>query len=170
MDYDLRGYLTLTDGILRGVDHHGKLLTESHPNFSVENRYDTRGRRRFFLLPKADLTIEYEYDALDLKKVLWNGLSHTYTTHDLSGNLLEANLMGDLGRAVYHYDPLSRKTDLTAPSFSQSILEFDPVGNIRKMCIQDEEVSYTYDDLYQQDKPQNWSLEEQMKKIPREFK
>lgn len=46
-------------------------------------------------------------------------------------------------------DPLSRHTSIQSPHFTQEIIQFDPVGNIRKMRIQEDLLTYAYDDLYQ---------------------
>lgn len=155
MDYNLLGHLIRTDEIERKTDPHGRLLTESFPRHTIENRYDSSGKRIECTIPIADCLIEYRYQGPNLQKVSRNHLSkallyeHEYLKHDLSGNILEENLIGQKGSISYTIDPLSRKTEIAAPSFNQRILSFDPVGHIRQMRIQDEEITYDYDDLYQ---------------------
>ena len=113
------------------------------------------GQRVECFIPTARCRIEYSYNPLDLDSVTRKTAhgealySHRYLSYDLSGNLLEEELPLSLGHVHHTVDPLSRKTKIAAPSFSQEILLFDPVGNIQKMSLQNEILSYTYDDLYQ---------------------
>ena len=83
--------------------------------------------------------IEYEYLASDLKTVRRRTsdrkclYEHVYSERDLSGNLLQERCIGDRGVVTYTLDPLSRRSALQAPHFSQQVLAFDTVGNVRKM-------------------------------------
>ncbi|MDE3045800.1 MAG: RHS repeat-associated core domain-containing protein, partial [Verrucomicrobiota bacterium] len=156
MTYDRLGRLVQSDGRERTVDARGRTMSEAFAGgLSLANRYDLMGRRFDCRIPAANCTIEYGYNALDLKRVERKTLdgatlySHDYIFHDLSGNLLEESLIGNLGHISYSFDPLSRKKSIDAPLFTQEVLEWDPVGNIRKIRTQNEVVAYSYDDLYQ---------------------
>ncbi len=155
MKYDRLGRLIWFDGITRTFDAKGRILSEIFPQgYSVQNRYDLAGRRVECSIPMANCAIEYAYNSFDLTRVTRKtGMgeelySHDYLDYDLAGNLLkEKSIHGQ--EIVYTIDPLSRKTQIFAPQFSQQILKFDPVGNITQMRIQTDRIDYTYDDLYQ---------------------
>lgn len=156
MKYNLLGHLQKSNDISRRTDPHGRLLSETIlGKYIIKNAYDPQGRRKTCEIPIADCHISYEYDPLYLRNVTRKKLDHTplythsYTSYDLSGNLLQQQLINNIGTAQYTIDALSRTTSITAPQFSQTILDFDPVGNIRKMSFESEELIYTYDDLYQ---------------------
>ena len=52
-------------------------------------------------------------------------------------------------RIDYCIDALCRRTSLQTDLFHQTLVEFDPVGNLCHMQIQGQDSSYAYDDLYQ---------------------
>jgi len=155
MTYNWLGHLLTTDGIIRTVDPYGRLISESFPSgISISNHYDEQGRRDECRIPRFDCLIEYRYDAAHLKQVERKTLSgkvlysHTCDAYDLSSNLLQSTLInGDI--ISYTPDLLSRHSKLQSPHFQQEITRSDPAGNIREMKIQNDLLSYTYDDLYQ---------------------
>jgi RHS repeat-associated protein len=155
MTYNLLGHLQTSDQLTRTTDPKGRLLSETFPQgYVVSSCYDSTGRRSSCEIPAANCLIEYGYNATDLKEVSRKTLdsttlySHNHLSHDLSGNLLTARAIN--GDSVeYSVDTLSRKTAIATPAFAQEILKFDPVGNIRQMKIQQESITYDYDDLYQ---------------------
>ncbi len=156
MKYNRLGHLQESGALVRKTDPFGRILSETFPHgHAIQNSYDRRGRRETCSIPRADCFIAYEYDPAHLKKVIRkkrDGMAlyfHTYTSHDLSGNVLAEELIQGAGVVQFSVDPLSRKTALRFPHFTQEVLEFDAVGNIRKMRIEEEEIAYTYDDLYQ---------------------
>ena len=156
MTYNLLGHLTSTDGIRREVDPRGRLILETHPDGrSIQTEYDAQGRKTQTKIPSADCVIEYDYRGQDLIHVSRKTLSelplyqHTFTSYDLSGNLKQETLIGNLGQCSYEIDSLSRRIQIQAPQFHQQICNFDPVGNITQMRIQQNEIQYAYDDLYQ---------------------
>ena len=156
MEYNLLGHLQKSDELVRKTDPFGRILKERFPRWhTIENTYDQRGRRDTCKISAAGCLITYEYDPVHLKKVTRKTLdgtalySHSYTKHDLSGNVLEEELIQNGGTLQHTFDPLSRKTALISPQFTQKIIEFDGTGNIRKMLTGSDEISYTYDDLYQ---------------------
>ncbi|HSX13708.1 MAG TPA: RHS repeat-associated core domain-containing protein [Chlamydiales bacterium] len=155
MHYNRLGHLIQSDNISRNTDVLGRVLTENFSqDFGIKHEYDASGRRASCQIPVANVLIEYDYLGNDLKRVGRKTsekvllYEHTYGSHDLSGNLLEENLING-EKVSYTIDPLSRKTGIASNYFSQEVLNFDPVGNIRKMHIQNQEMDYTYDDLYQ---------------------
>jgi len=75
--------------------------------------------------------------------------THRYTAYDLSGNLLEEELIGDLGHVVFGFDAVSRLSRIQAPLFSEEVLARDLTGQIRSLRIQGEKVDYEYDELHQ---------------------
>ncbi|MDE3055180.1 MAG: RHS repeat-associated core domain-containing protein [Verrucomicrobiota bacterium] len=156
MEYNFLGHLLRSNHALRSVDAFGRLLTEALAHGAhIENSYDSSGRRTKCFIPQADCLIEYEYLASDLKTVRRRTsdrkclYEHVYSERDLSGNLLQERCIGDRGVVTYTLDPLSRRSALQAPHFSQQVLAFDAVGNVRKMSLQGEEINYDYDALYQ---------------------
>jgi len=156
MKYNRLGYLKESGPLVRKTDPCGRILLETFPHgHSIQNTYDQQGRRVKCAIPAADCSITYAYDPVNLKKVSRKKLddtvlySHTYTSHDLSGNLLQQELILNSGTVRFSIDPLSRTTAIASPQFSHEVLEFDPVGNIAKMRIGVDETAYTYDDLYQ---------------------
>lgn len=155
MKHNRLGLLVESDQMTRTLDGTGRVLKETFPGGnSIEHAYDAMGRRFETRIPQSDCLIAYEFNAVDLACVHRKTLdgralyTHSYEPRDLSGNLQEEeNIRGS--RVQYIVDSLSRKTEIMTPSFSQQILQFDPVGNICKMRIQEEEIEYGYDDLYQ---------------------
>jgi RHS repeat-associated protein len=149
------GYLIQSDALKRVVDARGRIISETFPSgYCIENRFNSQGQRIQCCIPQADCLIEYDCNALDLCNVARKTLAgitlyaHSYRSRDLSGNLLQEELL--TGKNVCHtMDLCSRNIQIEAPHFSQSILDHDAVGNIRRMLIQEEETAYTYDDLYQ---------------------
>src|SRR5690606_37338567 len=114
-----------------------------------------RGRRNTCQIPIANCLITYDYEPANLKRVHRKTLdgttlySHTYTSRDLSGNVLEQELIQKAGVVQFALDPLNRKKSMTAPHFAHEVLEFDPVRNLHKLRVGADEISYPYDDLYQ---------------------
>lgn len=156
MLYNKRGELLETDGILRHLDLKGRILEEIYPQgFRIQTTYNRKGQKESLQIPQADCRIDYTYNPLDLKRIDRKTLSgnllysHNYLSYDLTGNLLEENLIGGRGSARYTYDLLSRPTQIRSSTFTQEILQYDPVGNIRKMQLQGIPCAYDYDALYQ---------------------
>jgi RHS repeat-associated protein len=156
MEYNLLGHLQKSGDFVRETDPFGRILSETAlRGYKIINTYDKRGRRNTCQIPIANCLISYDYEPANLKKVHRKTLdetllySHTYTSHDLSGNVLEQELIQKAGTVQFSLDPLNRKKSITAPHFAQEVLEFDPVGNIHKMRIGTDEICYTCDDLYQ---------------------
>ncbi|MBS0626016.1 MAG: RHS repeat-associated core domain-containing protein [Verrucomicrobia bacterium] len=156
MSYNRLGHLQKSDDLSRTTDPLGRIKSETFPQqFTLYNHYNPDGRRDECQIPNANCIIQFEYNPTDLKRVLRKTNDHQELyaylcpSYDLSGNLLEEHLIGPFGPVYHTYNPSSRKASIEAPFFSQKILRYDPVGNIRQMQIQQEEIFYEYDDLYQ---------------------
>lgn len=151
MAYDRLKRLRWFDGIERTFDRKGRLLSEN----GLENRYDSMGRRTSCEIVQANCLIAYDYEGELLKIVTRKTLdgtalfSHSYLDYDLCGHPLKEQLIGNVGPLSRSVDPLGRCNKLQTPSFKQEIIAFDQVGNIRRMRIQNDDLAYTYDDLYQ---------------------
>ncbi len=156
MSYNRLGHLQTSDGLIRKTDAKGRVLSETFPlGHSIQNTFDSLGRKTSCQLPEANCLIEYSYEGRNLSSISRKTMdgqeiySHRYLKRDLSRHLLEESLIGNLGLIKHTFDRMSRRVETQAPHFSQQILEFDPVGNILSMRLQQEILNYTYDDLYQ---------------------
>ncbi|NGX56357.1 MAG: tRNA(Glu)-specific nuclease WapA [Candidatus Anoxychlamydiales bacterium] len=80
--------------------------------------------------------IEYSYDPINLLKVTKKDnfgneeYFHEFLKYDLSGNLLEENLILNYGRVVYDLDNLSRTISINTPYHTQNI-KYDQIGRIK---------------------------------------
>ncbi len=132
----------------RVYDPCGRLLQEKLFNGLVlTSTYDQQGRKTLLTLPDRSF-ITYTYDALYLKTISYQGLTHYLTAYDLSGNLLQQKLLGNLGELTFSYDPLGRKTTAKSRLNSQDV-QYDPVGNVTYQSFNREKENYHYDALYQ---------------------
>ncbi|MBF8263371.1 MAG: hypothetical protein HW387_1036 [Parachlamydiales bacterium] len=155
MAYNRLSQLVQSDNILRTYDAKGRILSETFPGgYSLENTYDLQGRRISCSIPAANCRIEHSYHGLDPQNVqrkTFDGqalYTHHYSSYDLSGNLLEEELI-DNSRVRLTIDPLSRKTRIDSPHFIQEAVQFDSAGNITRMDTQNDKSVYLYDKLYQ---------------------
>ncbi len=126
----------------RDYDENNNLIREQLPNGN-ESRYtyDHQGRLSKITLPDSSEVI-YIHNAVDLVAVKRGGHEHRYT-YDLAGNILsETGFHGE--KVQFTYDANHRATSMVSHSFEQH-LAFDPAGNV----IQDNDIAYTYDQLYQ---------------------
>ncbi len=140
---------------LRRLDPQGRVLEEKFANqLIVKKDYDSQGRCVKLVFPD-NTSAAYDYDALNLKSVSRRDSSgftlytHLYQEYDLSGNLISEQFIGNLGEAAFTTNPLGKKSSISSPFFSQSILKFDLVGNIIELKTQSQTSVYSYDDLYQ---------------------
>jgi RHS repeat-associated protein len=148
MSYTRKGDLLTFDGIRRQLDPFGRVLSERFPQgVCVETNYDHRGRKNLSRLNGVE--IRYSYGPQDLQTITCAGLTHRYAEYDLAGTPHVEELIGNLGQLHYTLDGLSRTTNIQAPGYTQTIQEFDAVGNILRMEERGTERSFTYDSLYQ---------------------
>ncbi len=155
MRYNKLGQLTWHDGIERTVDARGSLLEEKFPHYTIQNRYNSMGKRIECSCPEADFRIEYSYRGSDMTHIIrktYTGqelYTHQYLAHDLSGNLLSSLLPNNMGQIRYRYDRNARRESIEAPNFIQKALAIDKMGNILHLLTQDNHSHFSYDELYQ---------------------
>ncbi|HEV7736533.1 MAG TPA: RHS repeat-associated core domain-containing protein, partial [Chlamydiales bacterium] len=155
MRYNKLGHLIWHDGIERITDPRGRLLEEKFLEYTIQNRYNNMGQRITCSCKEANFLIEYTYRNRDMTEVTRKTFSnlplytHQYLTRDLSGNLLHSLLPANRGQIQYKYDSNSRRTQISAPAYSQQIVNQDAAGNILTLLTQDQQATFTYDDLYQ---------------------
>jgi RHS repeat-associated protein len=119
--------------------------------------YNPDGGIKKITLPDSS-SIDYAYNGPLLTAVQRKNPSgttqyqHTYNTYDLSGNLLEASLINNLGELTSRYTLKGQPREQKTPYYSES-LEYDPMNNIISKSYQDtlgkETNQYGYDALRQ---------------------
>lgn len=131
----------------RIYDEKGRLREDqlSH-GLSVKYAYDAAGRPISITLPDSSLST-YEYNGINLSKVrrftsVGGQLRyiHQYGEYDLSGKLLNAQLLGNAGSVSWEYDLLGRMTRIASAGWQEAAAHFDGVGNLA--------AKYTKDPLY----------------------
>jgi RHS repeat-associated protein len=143
---------------IKAYDDNNRLKAETLGNkLTIQYKYDRLGRITLLELPDGT-SQETTYSSAqisEVRRLAANGsvaYRHRYTRYDLSGNMLEAELAGNVGKMQIHYDLLGRPSSVQAPNWSE-ILEYDAVGNVtRRNLIENQEkldCCYSYDDLYQ---------------------
>jgi len=145
----------------RVYDDLGQVITEQLGNRqTLQYVYDYLGRVNTLTLSDSS-QVQYVYNPVSLKEVhrlssSGDSLySHYYQAYDLSGNLLNAKLIGNCGELNFQYDACNRITEMTHPLWSQSVPDggYSPVGDLLNYNLHDvqgETTSFfTYDDLYQ---------------------
>lgn len=130
--------------IQRTYDPHGRLISEDLNGIVVKNTYNTKGDRTQCKF--ADRVIQYEYDPYHLRKVSFGDVEHRYTRYDSAGNLTEEET--PYGTVTRTYDPANYPIAIKAPYFSHHVT-YDAVHNVTHATLHGEEISYTYDPLYQ---------------------
>jgi RHS repeat-associated protein len=159
--YDRLGRLLISTDRLTGqmiqreYDPQGRVIQETlQEGITLANSYDSSGRRVTLQLPDHSW-IEYGYKNCYLSSVTrYNSMSkkqyvHRFLDYDLSGNVLQEAVIGNLGEISHSYNSCGQKDAISSRYFSQQILERDRVGNILKSCIDTTISAYDYDDLYQ---------------------
>ncbi|HLB52082.1 MAG TPA: RHS repeat-associated core domain-containing protein [Chlamydiales bacterium] len=155
MEYDLLGRCTLLDGIHRSYNEKGMLLEERFPHFTLENCYDSIGRRKECRIDAADCLIAYTYEGDRIKEITRKNkneiplYTHTCLAYNSFGEPLREKLAGEQGELLSTYDVMGRCTQKKAPLFSQNIEQLDPLGHIHNMELQGRLLHFQYDDLYQ---------------------
>lgn len=94
---------------------------------------------------------DYTYDGIYLHTISRNNYKHTYTSHNLEGQITQA--LSPVGEILISRDALGRYTSLTAPHFTAHYTQHDPTGNLIHNTYQDNlgkaDCHYSYDDLEQ---------------------
>lgn len=144
---------------VKEYDNNGNLARESLANgLEIGYTYDRIGRKTSVILHDGT-SFEYEYDGLNLHKVVRKGVdktslyAHEYLDHDQSGHVLSAALIGKAGCVNYDYDIMNRTRSVESVHWSEIIAGFDDAGNLVGRSFSDavgvSDDSYAYDDLYQ---------------------
>ena len=132
---------------LRSYDPQGRLVQETLANgLTLTSDYDEQGRITHLRLPNSS-TIAYTYDALHLRTIEYQGLTHVFDSYDLAGNLLEEKRIGGLGTA-YSYDLLGRRQSSYSPKYAQQCA-FNSIGNVTALRTNGNLETFTYDDQSQ---------------------
>jgi len=161
-EYNRRDQVTKVTDLLtqttteRSYNGFGELVEEKLGNGLVTTfTYDLLERPTRMTLPDKS-AIEYVYNAMDLKEIhrVSNGsrtYSHYNTEHNLAGVVTEAALPGDNGTIHYQYDQLNRCIGINSKLVTQTVPTggYDASGNLLKYTAENQECSFTYDDLYQ---------------------
>lgn len=161
--YDQNGNVIKVDDLVhetttyRTIDENNRMVFEhlgSDLKFSYT--YDPRGRVKKLVLPDLS-TVNYSYDAVNLRKVKRKNKGTSYTCNylfNLSGRIAKIKLPVRLGSIKFTYDSCLRTKSIESKMWSQSIPEdgYDSCGNLMKIHQQDaigELTScYTYDSLH----------------------
>ncbi len=144
---------------LKSYDLSSHITSDTLGNgLTLNYTYDLLGRPIEISLPDGSF-VAYTYDTCFMKSVIRKDknkkrvYSHEYFSFDLSGKPMEAKLIQMAGTLKNDYDLLGRTTKIVSDHWSETILEYDRVGNILKACQQDTigkvNAKYTYDDFYQ---------------------
>ena len=140
----------------RTVDGAGRVLSEKLANdHKISRTYDLAGRCVETIL-FDNSSIEKQYDAFYLKKVIRKDNSgaflyeHCFDEYDLSENLLKETLINNLGEVSYSFDNLNRPLSISSEYFNHKILEYNAVSKVKRMSFDNfDETSFEYDDLEQ---------------------
>ncbi|NGX32167.1 MAG: hypothetical protein K1060chlam4_00208, partial [Candidatus Anoxychlamydiales bacterium] len=124
--------------------------------YKIEYERDRLGRVIGIKLPDKS-KIKYMYEGCFPKNVIRLGSDsnemyrHTYDKFDERGNLLEETLIENAGKRKNFFDKLGRKIGIETPYDSIEIPKngFDNDGNVLKIKKDNEESSFSYDNLSQ---------------------
>ncbi len=137
--------------ITRTYDPKNRLLSETLNNLTLSSTYTPRGQKKSLTLPDQS-SIIYTYQGpllttIDRYSTSGNHLySHHYLSYDPSGRLLlQQHLNNHLTTTTI--DLLGRTTSTNSPSFSQQIIEYNPVGSVINTLTNNLPSHYTYDSL-----------------------
>jgi RHS repeat-associated protein len=159
--HDRLGRLLTSTDMLTGqatekaYDPLGRIVQETlGSGHSLLNVYDPSGRRIELLLPDRSF-VRYDYNACYLTSVSrYNTIgkelyTHCFNSYDLNGNLLEEELIGNLGTVSHSFNARGQQDSVISPYASHEILERDRIGNVQKARLNGSISNYSYDDLYQ---------------------
>jgi RHS repeat-associated protein len=145
--YNPCSQLTLAKDLIHGTetqktyDIFGRMTHESLASgLEVSTAYDPLGR--IIHVEHPDNQIDYQYDAVFLRKITWKGRDINYIDYDTSGKLLQRDGL------EYTYDPAGRVQEWRCGEFRESC-RYDLADNLIERNLLDIPSSYRYDDLYQ---------------------
>ncbi len=135
-------------------------VKDGEGKYTLKFQYDRKGRVKSIALPD-DSSIAYTYDGVfgrEVKRLSARGeelYSHTYTSYDESGKLLQETLIGYCGDRRTHYDLNGRKTLIETDYYTEAVPSngYSTLGNLlgleRKGDFPTENSAYTYNALSQ---------------------
>jgi RHS repeat-associated protein len=163
--YDLYGRVVLAENKLSGLktersyDRWGRLATEHLENgLLLAYHWNGLDQLEKLILPdRSGIRWYYKGSCLSAVERLCVKAEmvyrHEYTEYDACGNLLSAQLPGDLAEVRYSYDALGRRRLCVSDFFQESIEEYDlegnPVSIKGKDGIGEFSAEYLYDGLNQ---------------------
>lgn len=138
--------------IEREVDAYGNTTKENFSTgIAIKKSYDLFDRM-LLLEMGAFGRVLYDYDPRYLRDVTRAHdaplYTHRYMQYDLAGNLLEENLINDLGIVQYSYDKQGRHTAIDSSFFKEEYI-YSPKGNLITRSHAQSSVDYAYDPLSQ---------------------
>nr|NGX45477.1 tRNA3(Ser)-specific nuclease WapA [Chlamydiota bacterium] len=136
-----------TRSLTRTYDPHGNTLSEILPSgHTCTNTYDTLDNRTS-LIHSTGHTVHYTYQGNNLTSATVRDQTTQYIW-DLDQNLLSQTLPN---QSIIHYtiDPLGRPISHHSPYLTQTLDEFDPMGNLLTETLNGTIKNYTYDPLSQ---------------------
>ena len=140
--------------IQREVDPFGNVTREVLPNrMDIQKSFDPFDRFQTIQIANVG-HIAYTYDPLYLRSVKRFSKDgklqyiHQYANYDLDGNLLTEDMINNAGQLQHRIDLKGRKSEITSPYFSQKCT-YDACDNLIKNTVDQQTISYSYDDLSQ---------------------
>lgn len=126
---------------------------------TMKYAYDNTGRLALLTLPD-ERQVAYAYDPYRLKKVERLGVNgctlytHVYDAYDQLGSLLEATMIGNVGKLKQEKDLLNRVVAIRTTQWKETLEAYDPSGNPHAKKIDSpllgiDQQQFTYDDLQQ---------------------
>ncbi|NGX56370.1 MAG: tRNA3(Ser)-specific nuclease WapA [Candidatus Anoxychlamydiales bacterium] len=147
--------------IFKEYDAFSSVIKEKLSNdLIVENEYDSIGNLTKSIYYNdfdfKKIEVRYFYDPLNLKKIIRYIDNVPYYTHeflqyDLSGNLLEEELINNAGNVYYNLDLLGNIRSIQTPYHTQNI-KYDVISKITNIDwtgLENSTNTYDYDDLNQ---------------------
>lgn len=143
----------------RSYDAFGNMTEETLSNgLTLAYEYDNSNQLQHMTLPDKS-SVRYLCEGSRLSQVMRMSAkqklvySHQYNEHDLADNVTSMVLPFSADHVQIQYDLLSRPTSISSKHRSETLSEYDAVGNLCHRETQDvlgKVVSqYTYDNLYQ---------------------
>ena len=140
--------------IKRQVDPFGNVVGEVLPHgIQIRKSYDDFNRPLSLNIASHG-QVRYTYDPMFLKKIERTNsqgkvlCKHLFDAYDLSGNLEQESLIGNLGSVTYATDARGQRTQMVSPYFSQTC-KYDAIQNLISSTTDRAESRYQYDDTSQ---------------------
>lgn len=138
----------------RAYDHKNRLIREQLGNgLCLQWTYDALGRKTSLTLPDHSC-IRYLYDAIYLRRIERYDptgkflYGHNYNSYDLSGNLLEEQLISNLGAVSFSLDATGTPKAVSSPYHTESQTR-SPSSQVIEWTKDGQSAHFAYDDLGQ---------------------